>query len=254
MSLILDLWQSYESLAPFTCHGMLAFWICYCGTSFAFWYFLDRHDRRDLKIQAHKTIPQISDIFVNVCINLFIISPIYGMVGDHLWEREANWEVLSIPEYLFWFFAQVVSVDVIFYWTHRLCHCKLLYAYVHKKHHELHSPIAFSSVYAHPFEHIFVNVTSSFAFQWYVHNSYLIVFWSCLAAFKTCQGHSGYDFSWIGKSWNYHDLHHENPKFNYGSGALMIFDRLFGTLRSRDEIQSLMRASEKARAQTKKAA
>jgi len=247
MSVFMTVWQQYEAISPFGCHGLLAFWIFYCTTSFCFWFFLDRHDRRDLRIQAHKKIANISDIFVNVCINLFIMSPIYGAVGDHLTGAKANWEMLSIPEFVFWFILQVISVDVIFYWTHRLCHVKPLYVRVHKRHHELHSPIAFSSVYAHWFEHIFVNVTSSFIFQYYVNNSYLLVFWASVAAFKTCQGHSGYDFSFIGKSWNYHDLHHENPKYNFGSGALMIFDRLFGTLKSREEIASLVRASEKAR-------
>jgi len=244
-------WDALDKLMPFSLVPLCVFLVAYLTTSFCFWYFLDRHDRRDLKIQKHKQIPKVSDIAMNVCFNLFVVSPLYAACADNLFGFKANWTPLTLYDLCWMFPLAVVVVDVLFYWSHRLCHVKGLYKFVHKRHHELHSPIAFASVYAHWFEHIFVNVTSSFAGQYYIQNSYFSCLWCLIAAFKTCQGHSGYDWSFMGKSWNYHDLHHECPSYNYGSGALMIFDRLFGSLKSREEVDSLVRASAKAKFEKK---
>jgi len=252
LSLPMKFWESYKKISPYGCYGNLCFTIMYLFTSFCFWFFLDRHNRRDLKIQPHKQIPAISKVFWNCCFNNFIVSPLYGIVLDYLIQPEPSWEIMSIQENVMYFLLQVVSVDVIFYWTHRVCHINPIYSWVHKQHHELHSPIAFSAIYAHWFEHVFVNLSSAMIFMYVPQNIPLLIFWTNVAAFKTCQGHSGYDFGFMGKSWNYHDLHHENHKYNFGSGALMIFDRLFGTLKSREEIEALTRVSKKALAELKK--
>lgn len=239
-------WKVWQENAPFSAVPVFWFIFVYCLTSFTFWL-VDIYDRRDLKIQKHKKIPNLSEVFPNVFLNLFIIGPLYGVFMDSYFEAKPNWEPLTLFEWALNFIIAVVSVDVIFYWTHRLMHIPFFYKWFHKRHHEMHSPIAFSAVYAHWVEHIFVNVTSSMIAQYYIANSRFTTVWCCIAAFKTCQGHSGYDFAWIGRSWNFHDLHHECPTYNYGSGALMIFDRIFGSLKHRDEIPSLVRASKNAK-------
>jgi len=238
--------DAYYWLMPHSGTPFCIFIIMYFFTSFCFWYFYDRHDRTDLKIQGEHKIPEVSDIAPNVLFNLLVVTPLFaGFMDRFHGYTKSNWTPVTPLEFVLKFALCVVSVDIIFFVTHRICHTKWLYKNVHKRHHELHVPIAFGAVYAHWFEHIFVNVLSSFFGAFFFGNSYITCIWSFVAAFKTCQGHSGYDFSWIGKSWNNHDLHHEHPYCNYGSGALMILDRVFGTLKSRDEIESLQKKNKK---------
>lgn len=52
----------------------------------------------------------------------------------------------------------MVIEDTCFYWIHRTLHHPKLYGLVHKKHHEFYTTVAYASIYAHPFEHVFSNI------------------------------------------------------------------------------------------------
>jgi len=235
--------QFYMEISPFSSVAVLSFNFSFLLTSFCFWYFLDRHDRRDLKIQKHiKSIVKISDIAPMVLINLWIVNPLFGILLDTIFPIEPNWKdfwIFSIEEcILFLILMGINSIisDFLFFWTHRILHINPLYRWFHKMHHELHSPIAFGAIYCHWVEHVFCNLLSTLPFGFYIQNAKYMMFWQAMVAFKTCQGHSGYDFSYMGESWNLHDLHHERFEYNYGAGSLMVWDVICNTKKTRDEV------------------
>lgn len=48
-------------------------------------------------------------------------------------------------------------LDLLFYWSHRLCHVPWVYVRVHKQHHEFHESVGFAHSYAGLVEGFFVN-------------------------------------------------------------------------------------------------
>lgn len=99
--------------------------------------------------------------------------------------------------------------DLAFYYSHRLLHHKRIYKYIHKKHHEWSSPVAWASVYCHPVEHIFANMGSTyigvFLIRPHVVTSWI---WITLTLIKTINDHSGYRLPFC-PTVDLHDYHHE---------------------------------------------
>lgn len=130
---------------------------------------------------------------------------------------------------IFWQFMFFMLVqDITFYWSHKTLHHPLLY-WIHKKHHEHTTTITLASTYAHPIEYIFGNtlptglgyhILSKFSHVHYV----TIVIWIIFRSMETCDGHSGYDWTWSQMAFNpwklgpdYHDFHHSHNVGNFGS-------------------------------------
>lgn len=128
----------------------------------------------------------------------------------------------------------IIVEEIGFYYSHRLLHHRLVYRYIHKKHHEWTSPVAVTAIYCHPVEHIFSNLLPPFLgvliMRSHIATSWL---WFTMAICNTLSAHSGYHFPFF-PSPEAHDFHH--LKFNYCFGVLGILDRLHGT-------DSLFRAS-----------
>lgn len=114
----------------------------------------------------------------------------------------------NFPTAMFHVYSCLLVYEICFYTTHRLLHHKLLYKSVHKIHHEWTASIAIIAVYAHPVEHLCVNLLSVF--------SGIIVtgcqiatgwLWIVLLLISTLSDHSGYHIPFLHSS-EYHDYHH----------------------------------------------
>ena len=78
----------------------------------------------------------------------------YSLLG---WEPQRR--LPSLGRFLYEWGVCLLSREVLFYYTHRALHHPLLYKWVHRYHHsEWKVPIALTTYYAHPIEHLFNNL------------------------------------------------------------------------------------------------
>lgn len=129
-----------------------------------------------------------------------------------------------------------------------------LYKHIHKKHHEWQASVAYTSIYAHPFEHLVSNLVGPFlgplilkahittgetrsiilslfhksrVFCTLIRDRLLAAWlWFFLAISVTINSHSGYHLPFM-PSPEAHDFHH--LKFNQCFGVLGFLDWLHGT-------------------------
>lgn len=132
--------------------------------------------------------------------------------------------------------------DISFYIGHRISHINHkylpIYQYIHKWHHEYSYSVSIANQYAHPLEHLLVNVNSSFVGAYVLGNRMHVVtfmIWGTLRMIHTHDGHSGYEFPWnpfklipFAISSEYHDWHHSRNVGNYCS-MMSVWDSVFNT-------------------------
>lgn len=116
--------------------------------------------------------------------------------------------------------ACVLLTDILFYYPHRAMHSRWLY-HLHKQHHVWKKPMGVAAMYAHPFEHVVVNVAPPFfaAVLLKCHPT-VFVAWVAIASANTVLAHA---------QEGQHTGHHRHWNKNFGVG-LMLCDRLHGTL------------------------
>lgn len=195
----------------------------------AIFYFYDTvFNHQALRLQSHKKIPKYdAEAAFIVFINGQIVGPITAYVFLDVWCEYWGvvpvWEVPTLQQFAIWFFYSYIVEDLLSYCLHRFFHIEPFYRWIHKKHHKFTNPNAFFAIYAHPLEHIIVNLGPALLPQVLVANYYYTIFWMVSVSVNTTLTHSGYG--------NYaviHDLHHERFNVNFAFGY-MILDRVFGT-------------------------
>lgn len=125
----------------------------------------------------------------------------------------------------------LIVEEILYYYIHRLLHHSTIYKYIHKKHHTFTAPIALSTVYSHPIEHIVANIIPIMLSSWILKSHITTVYsWIIFSVISDVTIHCGYELPGI-PSASFHDTHHKS--FNYCFGVMGILDEIHGTLKKK---------------------
>lgn len=134
------------------------------------------------------------------------------------------------------FIAMIVD-DAIFYTGHALLHTKMLYAPIHKMHHNWNYTLAIAVMHLHPLEFALCNVVPNVGSMVCTRaHLFTMCLWYHLRVLQTMEAHSNYGFPWavwgglqLPSSHGEHERHHSKNTGNYGS-FLYGGDYFFGTI------------------------
>ena len=193
---------------------------------------------RKYKIQEKVNVPvyldQLKKLLPLVLFNEIIVTGAANWLAAqaHIYFHGPRTNILNTPGFLeaaahFVFFALVSEVWT--FYAHWAMHHKLLYKHIHKVHHEWTAPIAWTSVYCHPLEHLLMNIPAVALGPLILASHISLIFaWGSFVAVSSLIVHSGYHLP-LQSSAEFHDYHHF--KFNQNYGFLGFLDQLHGTNR-----------------------
>ncbi|XP_054158970.1 fatty acid hydroxylase domain-containing protein 2-like [Oppia nitens] len=175
------------------------------------------------------TKSQLLDLIGQVLFNQIVVMvPLfYLMAHASEWRQFPTGQLPSLARIVADFIVFIVVDEIVFYYTHRIVHYGPLYRLIHKRHHLWQAPVAISSFYCHPVEHVICNIMPVFIGIFLMQSHILTQWlWYGLVIFISLTIHSGYHFPCM-ISTEYHDYHH--LKFNQNFGSIGLLDWIHGT-------------------------
>jgi fatty acid hydroxylase domain-containing protein 2 len=198
-----------------TIYGNLLYWLI--GFTFLFFDLTNKPVCiRRYKIQPGTNEPvdrhRLYKVLMQVAFNECIVGLVMAMNGFKMLEARGLPDIRTLPTFqrvVIDLAVYIILREVTFYYFHRLLHHKMIYKYIHKRHHEWTSPIALTSAYCHPIEHVICNIVPIFIGP-LVMGSHLATMWIGLLSVtsETMVAHSGYHLPFLPGSPEGHDYHH----------------------------------------------
>jgi len=217
--------------------GLGFIWFPYYWAVSGFFLYLDYYQpawAQPYRLQAKKNkfdFQQFKSAIPLILFNSFVVGNAVArfILAPHQLSKPGFFDpdLFSLFDLIKWAVLCFVFEDVLFYTIHRICHeNKFLYQNVHKIHHEWQTPCAAVATYAHPLEHLFVNVFPATIGLYLFSGHFMFDFmWNFMACTNTLLTHCGYHFPGMLIFPERHDFHHERFQEMYGVGMM---DMIFG--------------------------
>ncbi|XP_054720239.1 putative methylsterol monooxygenase DDB_G0269788 [Uloborus diversus] len=218
-----------------------------CGFLQWYWYVRQRDTAENWKCQPKKFLSWEDEkhavILGTACITMG--SVISGFLS--CWIANGGYTALyyKIEDYGFAYLVisiplTYLTMELLFYYYHRMFHFPIIYKRIHKYHHRYKQPTAFSSTAMHPLE--FFILQTATVIPMFLFPIHYIVYISLVLYeyYYSVIGHSGIKIESIWPwqpSSMFHDNHHEFFHVNFGLNT-KLFDYLHDTLRKEDRIYS----------------
>lgn len=153
--------------------------------------------------------------------SLLYTIPVFVFLGayDTIYKND-----FSIIKFCYDIFIARILIEILFYLIHRIFHSSFFYQRVHKKHHEITTPVGITSIYMTLPDLYIGNILPVYLPLFILYSHPLTIkFWIIATTINTVIfAHSGFED--ISHS---HDYHHSRFDKNYGTDLFM--DKLFGT-------------------------
>lgn len=200
-------------------------------------FYLSWHALVKNKVEVNAYQPIVSSDVVAVGSTL-LCNVIVFVFGAFLWREgylAVNFDGLSIGGVIFQLLVLILVVDFWMYVFHKIAHSKLLYQFVHGKHHEHIGVNALSLFVLSPLEAIgfglmLMAILLFYPFHYLSVGLYFVinVLWGTIGHFNRVGKISSKGWNtWLGTA-SFHNMHHIEPQKNFGFYTT-LWDRLFRT-------------------------
>lgn len=184
---------------------------------------LDKFKIQQNKIQTTSVIDDTykNSLYVVLWNSLICIIPGLLFVGAYENAYEGDFTIIKFGFDIM--FARILT-EILFYTIHRICHLSPFYKYIHKKHHEIITPVGITTLYMTPIDLYIGNILPTYLPLYILHSHPITIkFWIIATTINAVVfAHSGFK-----KIANSHDYHHSHFNKNFGTDLFM--DRLFDT-------------------------
>ena len=175
----------------------------------------------------------LADAALDTC----ILTPIITGIVAYFITFDVCRELPSIGEVVLHLFLSSLFTDTTFYWGHRALHHPMLYASIHKQHHEFKATLSAATLYDHPVEDIFNTFTAIGGPFLLDSHPVVLALYVSLRVIQSIDAHSGLDLPFPYSVWNMgycktssvrHAYHHAENVGNFGDWY-PFWDQVCGT-------------------------